>query len=589
MKKSFQNKTGTHLPLNKLTPNFFFPLSKKRPSDQGAYLSTPFLANTFLLLLFTGLTWGLIHYLQEASSPMQEHVRIDLSFWQLPKYTFFSLCRGLIAYILSICFSITLGYIAAKDRLAEKVLIPLLDILQSIPILGFMPGLFLLCIALFPKSNIGLELTSILMIFTSQTWNMTFSVYHSIRTIPQEKQECARLYSFNSWQKFRWMELPCSAISLIWNSVMSMAGGWFFLMASEAFVLKNHDYRLPGLGSYMSVASDQGDITAMILAAFSMIILIIFLDQLLWRPLIAWAQKFRLENNTPSTSASSWFLHVLQKASFSELKSLLPSFSLNRKKTFSATTRKTFFFFSRPFLVFLILCLTIGISLILHQLSQLPSFLWLHLGHMTLLTFSRVILCLVISLVVALPLGMAIGLSKKASALLEPILQIAASFPATLLFPALIWLLHILRVSMSNGVILLMLTGSIWYIIFTTLAGISAIPNDYQEVAKSFTLRPLQKFFSFYLPAIFPYLITGMISAAGGAWNASIVAEYTSYKEAVATVPGIGSTISLAAAQGNIPLLLASIVSMMILVAIVNYFVWLRLYHYSEKHFSLNT
>lgn len=575
--------------MNRYTSKVPLPLYQKRQSRYPLYFSSPFLANAFFLLLVTFLVWGFSYYVKECSSPLKDHVEIDLSLWHLPKYTFFSLCRGLIAYFFSLCFSITLGYIAAKDKLAEKILIPLIDVLQSVPILGFMPGLFILCISLFPSIDLGLELTSILMIFTSQTWNMTFSVYHSLRTIPKEKQDCATLFSFSNLQRFRWLELPSSAISLIWNSVMSMAGGWFFLMASEAFILKGHDYRVLGLGSYMSVAAGKGDVTAMTFAVLAMIALIVFLDQFLWSPLISWAGKFRLESNTSEISHFSWFYELLKKTSFSQLKSKLPSFSFNKHKIFSPVRKNLFFFFSRPFLICLLTSIITGITLIIYKIHQIPLDLWLHLGHMTLLTLSRVLFCLAISLAIALPLGMAIGLSKKAYSLLEPILQITASFPATLLFPFIIWLLHIFRISMNVGSILLMLTGSVWYIVFTTLAGVSAIPNDYKEVSKIFTLRSLQKIFSFYLPSIFPYLITGMISATGGAWNASIVAEYTSYKGGVFTVLGIGSTINLAAQNNDIVLLLASIIVMSSVVAIINYFVWLRLYHYSEKRFSLNT
>ncbi|MBS0628102.1 MAG: ABC transporter permease subunit, partial [Verrucomicrobia bacterium] len=389
-------------------------------------------------------------------------------------------------------------------------------------------------------------LTSILMIFTSQTWNMTFSVYHSIRAIPQEKQDCAIIYSFSRVQRLKWLELPCSTISLIWNSIMSMAGGWFFLMASEAFTLKSHNYKVPGLGSYMSVAAGQSNITAMIFAVVAMIVLIIFLHQFLWSPLISWAGKFRLESNTSEPSHFSWFYELLKKSSFSKVKSLFPSFSFTKHKIFSPLRKNLFYLFSRPFLLCLLTCITLTIALIIYKIHQTPLELWLHLGYMTFLTLGRVLLCLTLSLIIALPLAMAIGLSKKVYSLLEPILQITASFPATLLFPTIVWLLHLFHIPLNIGSILLMLTGSIWYIVFTTLAGVSAIPNDYQEVSKIFRLRSFQKILSLYLPSIFHYLITGMISSMGGAWNASIVAEYISYKGNIYTVPGIGSTINLA-------------------------------------------
>src|SRR5512138_2972210 len=261
-----------------------------------------------------GTIYGLIRLAQEWTGALRPTVDIDLSFGALPGYALLSLSRGLAAYALSLLFTLAYGYWAARDRVAERVLIPLLDILQSIPVLGFMPGLVLGLVAAFPRSNAGLELASVIMIFTGQAWNMTFSFYHSLKSVPRDLTEVATLNRFHWWQRFRWVELPFSAIGLVWNSMMSMAGGWFFLMVSEAFVLGDKDFRLPGLGSYMSVAVAKGDGRAMLAAVLAMALMIVALDQLLWRPVVVWAQKFRVEESGQTESMESWFLDFLRRS-----------------------------------------------------------------------------------------------------------------------------------------------------------------------------------------------------------------------------------------------------------------------------------
>jgi NitT/TauT family transport system permease protein len=470
-------------------------------------------------------------------------------------------------------------------------LIPILDILQSIPILGFMPGLILLLVGLFPNSNTGLEFAAIVMIFTSQAWNMAFGVYHSIRIIPQDKIDCATSYRFTSWQKIKWLELPSTVISLIWNSIMSMAGGWFFLVVNEAFQLGNKDFRLPGLGSYMSVAANQGDIPAMIGAIVAMITLIVFLDTVLWKPLVAWSQKFRVEETANQTPPCSLMLQVLTHSSLvgrlsQGIRGLIDLFPKGKLRTPKEAPSSKIF--SRTCLGLLLTLVAIGLFFLLREVTQIELSQWTELGKGTLLTLGRVLLCLLIGTLIALPLGLKVGLSETLSRRLEPLLQIAASFPATLLFPILILLLHKAGISLNIGSIVLMMMGTLWYILFNVIAGTKAIPTDLKEVSAVFKWKKTQRLFHFYLPAIFPYLITGLISAAGGAWNASIVAEYVTYQDELLTVPGIGSMIRLSAQNGQIPLLIASILSMSFVVVLINYQVWLRLYHYSEKRFSLN-
>lgn len=553
--------------------------------------SYPLVCDGILIVFAVGLLIGFYSYFSRFSQPLQAHVDIDLSLFALPKYTFFSMSRGLLGYVLSLIFSLCWGFWAAKDRTAEKCLIPVLDVLQSIPILGFMPGLILLLVGLFPHTNVGLELAAIVMIFTSQAWNMAFGVYHSVRIIPQEKIDCANAYRFSNWQRFKWLEIPYVMISLIWNSIMSMAGGWFFLIVNEAFRLGDRDFRLPGLGSYMSVAAGHGDIPSMLAAVIAMIVLIVFLDGFLWKPLVMWSQKFRVEDTGSSTYSDSLFFHILahsllvqkMRQVLHRLKEGLPKIKYCQPKKASKAL-----WVSRGALLVLMSVVIFFLVLIGHLIVRIPLEQWFYLGRMALLTLARVACCIAIGTVIALPIGLKIGLSEKMLKVLEPLIQITASFPATLLFPIVILLLHIAGISMEVGSILLMLMGTQWYILFNVIAGAKAMPSDLKEVALTFGFKKVEKFRHLYLPAVFPYLVTGLIAAAGGAWNASIVAEYVTFKSETITVPGIGSTINLSAQNGDIPLLVASIVVMAILVVAINYQVWLRLYHYSEKRFALN-
>ena len=547
----------------------------------------PHLCDLILILFAAGMVFGLMTYFDRFSEPLQAKVEIDLSPLALPKYTFFSMSRGLLAYSLSLVVSLLWGFWTAKDRLAERFLIPTLDVLQCIPILGFMPGLILLLVGLFPNNNLGLELAAILMMFMGEAWNMAFGVYHSIRIIPQDKIECATVYRLKNWQRIKWLELPYTVFSLVWNSIMSMASGWFFLMVNEAFRLGDRDFRLPGLGSYMSVAAAQNNIPAMICGILAMIVLIVFLDYFLWKPLVAWSQKFRVEETSPVAYTDSLFLQVITHSFLigkirQGIHFLAQKKPHIRKIHFSAVTISRICLF-----VFLALIIT-ALIFLFGTISKISFDQWLHLADMTLLTLGRVICCVVIGTLIALPLGLMIGLSEKLSKTLEPVIQIAASFPATLLFPILILLFHYLGISLYYGSIILMLLGTQQYILFNVIAGAKAMPSDLREVATAFRWKKMQRFFRFYLPAIFPYLVTGLVTAAGGAWGTSIVAEYVSYKNQILTIPGIGSTISLSAQNGDIPLLVASIFVMAVVVALLNYQGWLRLYHYSEKRFSLN-
>jgi NitT/TauT family transport system permease protein len=541
-----------------------------------------------------GILFGILRVASEWRGALRPTVEIDLSPAALPRYTFFSLSRGVAAYIVSLFFTLGYGYWAAKDKRAERILIPLLDVLQSIPVLGFMPGVVLALVALFPSTNVGLELAAVLMIFTGQAWNMTFSYYHSLRSVPGDMREVSTLYRFGAWRRWRSVEMPFATTGLVWNSMMSMAGGWFFLMINEAFVLGDRDFRLPGLGSYMSVAASRGNVPAMAGAMIAMTCMIVFLDQVLWRPLVVWARKFRVEEGGAQDVASSWMLDLIRGSklvdammgSLHGARNLLPK--ARHSETPAASGGALNKRLSMLPVVLLVVLLGVGAVRLVHLLAQVPGKGWTSSLTFGALTLGRVLAATAIGTLWALPAGLAIGLSPNLSRVLQPIVQVLASFPAPMLFPIAITVLKWIGVPLGWGSIVLMLLGTQWYILFNVLAGATAVPSDLRESATSYRLSHAKKFWHVYLPAVFPYLVTGWVTATGGAWNASIVAEYVTFKGEVLTAPGLGSQISVAAEKANLPLLAASVTVMSLLVVAFNRTVWRACYRVAETRFSLS-
>ncbi|HXA15657.1 MAG TPA: ABC transporter permease subunit [Thermoanaerobaculia bacterium] len=545
-----------------------------------------------LLIALIGTVFGLISLAGEWRT-LRPQVHIDLSPSALPVYVLYSLSRGLIAYVLSLTFTLVYGYWAAKDAIADRVLLPLLDILQSIPVLGFMPPVVLALVAVFPRSNIGLELASILMIFSGQAWNMTFSFYHSLRSVPKDQIEAATTYRFSWWEQLKWVELPFATIGLVWNSMMSMAGGWFFLMITESFVLGDKDFRLPGIGSYMSVAVAKGDVRARLWAIFAMITMIVVLDQVLWRPVVVWSQKFRVEEGAEEQSASSWLYDWLRRSAVLEwIGTLLAKLHRPRPKQPRAAADEqntpASRIWSLALFALLVATLLFGAWRLVVLLRQIRLGEWLPILRAGGWTLGRVLLSTALGTLWALPAGLAIGLSPKLSRIFQPIVQVAASFPAPMLFTLVITMLRSAGVSLGWGSVVLMLLGTQWYILFNVIAGSMAIPSDLREAATSYRLRRRLRFFALYLPAVFPYLVTGWVTAAGGAWNASIVAEYVTFKGQVLTTNGLGAQISLAAERADFPHLAASVMVMAIVVVLFNRSVWKRLYAIAEERFSLS-
>jgi NitT/TauT family transport system permease protein len=516
----------------------------------------------------------------------------------LPLYAFYSVVRISIAYLLSLLFALVYGYIAAYNQRMEGVMVAILDILQSIPVLSFLPGVMLAMVALFPTRQVGVEFGAILLIFTGQVWNMAFSFYASLKSIPRELREAARIFGFGAWQRFVELELPYGAIGLVWNSMVSVAGGWFFLMACEMFVLGKRDFRLPGLGSYLQTAASAGDTAAIFWGLGAMIGVILAIDQLVWRPAIAWSDKFKFEQVESGAQPHSAVLNLLRRSSLLERFRMSVVAPLSERISLRAAQHPEMTEQPRPparwkmgaaIVVGVLVCGAIlyalfGAAMSLKTLTA-PELISTLRGAAA--TFGRVIVSLLIAAAWTIPAGVAIGFNPKLARFAQPFAQLAASVPATALFPVLLLALIRMGGGLGVGSVLLMLLGTQWYVLFNVIAGAMAIPTDLREVADVFRFGQWDRWRTVILPGIFPYLVTGMVTASGGAWNASIVAEYFHFKGQTLQTVGLGAQISSATDSGNFDLLLLSTIVMAALVVCVNRSVWRPLYRLAQTKYKL--
>jgi NitT/TauT family transport system permease protein len=522
---------------------------------------------------------------------------ISLSPSAIPRYTLYSLVRMTVAYVLSLVFAVGYGYIAAHNRRLEGIMLATLDILQSIPVLSFLPGVMLAAVSLFPTRQLGVEVGSIILIFTGQVWNMAFSFYASLKAIPRELLEAASVYRFGSVQRFLQLELPQGAIGLVWNSMVSVAGGWFFLMACEMFVLGKRDFRLPGLGSYLQSAASAGDTAAIAWGVTAMIAVVVLIDQLVWRPAIAWSDRFKLEQVESTDVAGSMVLNLLRRSpllnrlrrsAIAPLSERLYSRSARRAASGipqpgPARRRTLQLGLLTPFLAAIGYGAFRGVA----ELKGITVAELITTIETTGATFLRVVTALTIAAAWTIPAGVAIGSHPRLARVAQPLAQIAASVPATALFPVLLLGLIRLGGGLNVGSVLLMLLGTQWYILFNVIAGAIAIPSDLREVARIFHFSSLDRWRTLILPGIFPYLVTGLVTASGGAWNASIVAEYFHFKGQVLQTFGLGAQISSATDSGNFSVLLLSTIVMATLVVSVNRLVWRPMYRRAVTHYRL--
>jgi len=555
------------------------------------------------LLMFAGgiaLFYGIVMVGKSWLGPITPEVPISRSLWALPAYAGFSLLRIGVAYVVSLAFTLVYGYIAAYNPRAERFMIPLLDVLQSIPVLSFLPGVMLAMVALFPSRQLGVELGAILLIFTGQVWNMAFSFYASLKSIPRDMREAARIYGFSWWQRFTQVELPYAAIGLVWNSMMSVAGGWFFLMACEMFVLGSRDFRLPGLGSYLQTAASEGDTASILWGLGTMVAVIVLLDQLVWRPVIAWAEKFKVEQVESSDIPHSWVLNVIRrstglaairKAAFVPMREALTTHFAQRHVAPKESAPRADY---KLWIVRIIGLAAIGaigyaIVKVVLLLTGLTRGEVGEVGMGLFATFLRVNLTLLLGAAWTVPVGVWIGFNPKLARIAQPLAQIAASIPATAYFPVILLLLIKIGSGIGVGAMIFLLLGTQWYILFNVIAGAMAIPTDLKEACAIARITGWQRWRKLILPGIFPYLLTGLVTASGGAWNASIVAEYTHLKGDTFSTVGLGSLISQASDAGNFVLLIASTLVMATAVVITNRLVWRRMYRLAETRFRLES
>ena len=540
---------------------------------------------------------GIVVVAREWSGPLQPMAEIHLEPEYLPLYTFLSLSRGVAAYGLSFLFTMVYGTVMARVRGAERVMLPVLDILQSIPVLGFLPGFVLLLVHLFPHYNLGLELASVLMIFTGQVWNMTFAFYASLKSVPPDLVAVARLAKLSRWERFLRLDLSFAANGLVWNSMMSMAGGWFFLTVCEAFTLGEHDFRLPGLGSYVSLAIERGDGRAQALGGLAMLVMIVGVDQLVWRPIVAWAHKFTDEER--AETSGSWFWERLRRSRVWRAGSNSLGFLGRRARpvwtqtasrvdgaTASVGVRR---WAGRILLVAVGGAVALGVAKYIHLLTTLRMDEWLHLFVSAATTFLRVVLAVSLASLWTVPVGVWIGRNPRWSRALQPVIQMAASFPAPMIFPVAVGVMLAFGAGLGVSSVLLLMLGTQWYVLFNVIAGSGAIPRELWEVSRLSRFSWARRWRTLILPAIFPSLLTGWITATGGAWNASIVAEYMKYKGQTLSTTGLGAAINQATAQGNFHVLAAAVGLMAVVVVGFNRLVWRPLSHRAQTKYSLST
>ncbi|KAJ8906967.1 hypothetical protein NDN08_003450 [Rhodosorus marinus] len=534
-------------------------------------------------------------------------VSTDIS--KLPWYTLLSTTRIFLGYLVSLVFAIVYAYCAYRIPFAAKALVLIIDILQSIPLLSFLPGVVLGLMALFPGQRAGVELAAMLLLFTSMAWNMVLGFYQSLCTIPRELLEASQVFGLSSWKRFWTLELPAGAMGLVWNSIVSVAGGWFFLISIESFELGNQDFRLPGIGAFLASAAEHANYAAISWGLLSLVAVIVVADFVVWRPLVAWSSKFSYGSGTAAQMApKSSVLNFLQRSQVTRalhdkllsqmwlgFVELFPSSRKTRYITPSTSEKRVQSAALIRSAVFALLSVSFAATIgyagykAVGVLSVLPLRVWLGLGVDALYTLGRVLVALVLSILWTVPLGVAVGRDPALASRLQPLVQIFASVPATALFPFVLLALVRLGNGLQIGSIVLMMLGMMWYILFNVIAGAQAIPPELFEVDSIYGKESVVKRWkTLILPGIFPYLITGIVTAVGGAWNASIVSEYVIFQGNTISTRGLGSAISVAASTGDYSVLLAGTLVMCGLVLLTNRFVWGPLYKLANTKYRLS-
>ncbi len=552
------------------------------------------------LILVIGAMVLIVYGGEQTTLPLStlDAAPVSLDPANLPLYALRTTMRMLLALVCSIVFTFVYAALAAKSRRAEMVLIPLLDILQSVPILGFLTFTVVFFLNLFPGQVLGAEFACVFAIFTSQAWNMTFSMYQSLRNVPKDLEEATQSFHLSGWQRFWRLDVPFAMPGLIWNTMMSMSGGWFFVVASEAITVGNTMVTLPGIGSYVALGIEKQNLPAIGYAILTMLLVIIAYDQLLFRPVVAWADKFRFEQTASTTAPSSWMLDLFRRTralraltypfaalnrAFSNLQ-IMPPASLTAPARRGPPSRVI----DAVWLAVIIAATSYAAWRAYQYLSATlsPSDVFTAVGY-GLITLLRVIVLIALATLIWVPVGVWIGLRPKLAERIQPLAQFLAAFPANLAFP--VFVVIIVRYGLNANVWLspLMILGTQWYILFNVIAGASAFPTDLREAAGSFHLKGWRWWIKVILPGIFPYYVTGAITASGGSWNASIVAEVASWGDTHLTANGLGAYIATATEAGDFPRVVLGIAIMCIMVTLFNRLLWRPLYAFGERRLRL--
>ena len=549
------------------------------------------------------LILGLLVFLSEASrhllQPLSELQRqpVSLDPRNLPEYAARTTLRMLVAMLFSLLFTFTYATLAAKSKRAERLLIPLLDILQSVPILGFISITIVFFLALAPGRVLGAEFAAIFAIFTSQAWNMAFSFYQSLRTVPNELAEASRNFGLSPWMRFWRLDVPFAMPQLIWNMMVSMSGSWFFVVASEAISVGNTTITLPGVGSYIALAIEQRDLAAVCYAIVTMLIVILIYDQVLFRPLIAWADRFRFEQEPGVVPPESWVLDVMRRSRLVDR--LTEPFASSWRRLLVAGWWKeavpakrevqpqhgwVTFQWAAVTVALTALALWQVVSFVLQDISASDVLAAFLLG---LATFSRIVVLIALASIIWVPIGVWVGTRTKVANLVQPVAQFLAAFPANLLFPIAVSAIVALRLDPNIWLSPLMILGTQWYILFNVVAGAAAIPAELRAAGVNFRVRGLLWWRRIALPAVLPYYVTGAITASGGSWNASIVAEVASWGDEHLRAYGLGAYIAEQTEAGDFHRIVLGIAVMSFFVVVINRVFWRPLYLYAERKFRI--
>ena len=550
----------------------------------------------FAILFFLGWAGS------QMATPYQlgEPIPISLAPSNLPFYALRTVLRLFIALIFSIAFTFIIGALAAKNRRAEQIIIPAIDILQSIPVLSFLSITVTGFIHLFPNSLLGPECASIFAIFCAQVWNMTFGFYQSLKTLPHDLKEVSSMFRLSAWQRFWKVEVPFSMSGLLWNMMISMSASWFFVVLSEAISVAHQSIRLPGVGSYIALAIQQKDLHAVGYAILTMVIVIFLYDQILFRPLIAWSEKFKVEPSPDESEYQSWLIDLIRGSRlmkrFTKAMGVFTDGFVNARwlrisepKAVKEIDLKKQKRLDRFWGFVILLCILSGAWFLLKFiLAELKASDILHVFLLGAATGTRVIVLILISSLIWIPVGVWIGLRPRIAQKIQPVIQFVAAFPANLFYPLFVIAIVKFSLSVEIWVTPLMILGTQWYILFNVIAGASNIPRELYLAADNFGLKGWIWWKRLALPGIFPFYITGAITAAGGAWNASIVAEWVSWGNVTLKATGLGEYIQASTAAGDFPKIALGTAMMCLYVLAFNHLIWRPLYRLAEERFNFN-